>query len=186
MSIQLRARAGLTIAGALILAGGLLALPSAAQEAALKIVVVDLERVVTASKMGQELQGKLEAFQKQIQAEGEQKAASARDIRQRIADGANSLSEEKLNQLQKDLEDASIAMRRFQDDKQREGQKMQGEGLRDIELKLKPVFEQIQSEGGYDLILNNVGGVVVHAADKIDITPQVIERLNAVAGAAGN
>ncbi len=113
MSIQLRARAGLTIAGALILAGGLLALPSAAQEAALKIVVVDLERVVTASKMGQELQGKLEAFQKQIQAEGEQKAASARDIRQRIADGANSLSEEKLNQLQKDLEDASIAMRRF-------------------------------------------------------------------------
>ncbi len=94
------------------------------------------------------------------------------------------LSEDKLNQLQKDYEDATIDIRRFQDDKQREGQKMQTEGLRVIEKQLQPVFEKIREEGGYDLIINNVAGVVVMANDKVDITPLVVERLNAAAAAA--
>ena len=180
-------RAGLTIAGAVLLLG-LLAAPAAeAQETSVKIVVVDLERVVAQSAAGQALQAKLQQFQEEVKTEGEAKAAAAREIRQRIADGANSLSEDKLNQLQKDFEDAQIAIRRFQDDKQRQGQKMQGEGLRAIELQLQPVFESIRDEGGYDLILNNVAGVVVMANERVDITGQVIEKLNAAAaaGAAG-
>ena len=40
-------------------------------------------------------------------------------------------------------------------------------------------FIQIRDQGGYDLILNNVPGVVVMAADRIDITQQVIDRFNA-------
>ena len=185
MSIPVRIRAGVAFAGALVFFGGLLSVPAAdAQQSTLSIVVVDLERVVMQSADGKALQARLGQFQESVQTEGEAKTKAARDIRQRIADGANSLSEEKLNQLQKDLEDAQIDLRRFQDDKQREGQKMQTEGLRAIELKLKPVFEKIQEEAGYDLILNNVGGVVVHAAEKIDITQQVIERLNAAAEAA--
>ena len=181
-------RAGLVIAGVLLLLGGMAAPAADAQEAPIKIVVVDLERVVAQSAAGKALQEKLANFQEEVKAEGEAKAAAARDIRQRIADGANSLSEEKLNQLQKDYEDATIDIRRFQDDKQRQGQKMQGEGLREIEKQLQPVFEKIRDEGGYDLILNNVAGVVVMANEKVDITPLVVERLNAsvAAGAAGN
>ncbi len=181
-------RAGLMIAGAVIVFSGLLATTAGAQETPINIVVVDLERVVGQSASGKALQEKLAKFQEQVKAEGEAKAAAARDIRQRIADGANSLSEDKLNQLQKDYEDATIDIRRFQDDKQREGQKMQGEGLREIEKQLQPVFEKIRDEGGYDLILNNVAGVVVMANEKVDITPLVVEKLNAAAsaGAAGN
>lgn len=162
----------------------LLATGAVAQE--VNIVVVDLERVVGQSAAGQALQQELVKFQEAVKVEGEAKAAAARDIRQRIADGANSLSEEKLNQLQKDYEDATIDIRRFQDDKQREGQKMQTEGLRVIEKQLQPVFEKIREEGGYDLIINNVAGVVVMANEKVDITPLVVERLNAAAAAAGN
>ncbi len=181
------ARAGLVI-GALVLTSGLALAPAADAQASVKIVVVDLERVVAQSAAGKALQEQLVKFQEQVKAQGEAKAAAARDIRQRIADGANSLSEEKLNQLQKDYEDATIDIRRFQDDKQREGQKMQGEGLREIERQLQPVFEKIREEGGYDLILNNVAGVVVMANEKVDITPMVVEQLNAsvAAGAAGN
>ena len=185
---RVNVRAGLVIAGAILFLGGLAAPAADAQEAPIKIVVVDLERVVAQSAAGKALQEKLAKFQEEVKTQGEAKAAAARDIRQRIADGANSLSEEKLNQLQKDYEDATIDIRRFQDDKQREGQKMQGEGLREIEKQLQPVFEKIRDEGGYDLILNNVAGVVVMANEKVDITPLVVERLNAsvAAGAAGN
>ena len=180
--------ARLKLAGALAVLGVLtLGSVAGAQEAPIKIVVVDLERVVAQSAAGQALQAKLTDFQKEVQTDGEKKAAAARDIRQRIADGANSLSEDKLAQLQKDYEDATIDIRRFQDDKQREGQKMQTEGLQEIEKQLQPVFEKIRDENGYDLILNNIAGVVVMANAKVDITPMVIEALNAAAGgAAGN
>ena len=184
MSSHVRSRAGLLIAGAALLLSTLPVAPAAAQEKPVNIVVVDLEAVVANSAAGRELQERLGKFQQEVKAEGEAKAASARDIRQRISDGVNSLSEEKLNQLQKDYEDATIDIRRFQDDKQREGQKMQAEGLRDIEKQLQPVFEKIRDEGGYDLILNNVPGVVVMANERVDITKLVIDRLNSAAAAA--
>ncbi len=173
------ARKRLMIAGALAVLGGLVLVPAASAQ---NIVVVDLERVVATSAAGKALQTQLSQFQEQVKTQGEAKAAAARDIRQRIVDGANSLSEDKINQLQKDLEDAQIDIRRFQDDKQREGQKMQTEGLREIEKQLQPVFEQIRDEGSYDLILNNIAGVVVMANEKVDITAKVIEKLNAAAG----
>ncbi len=185
VSIAPEARKASVTLIAVALLGVSLATGAGAQEA-INIVVVDLERVVAQSAAGKALQEQLVKFQEDVKAEGEAKAAAARDIRQRIADGANSLSEDKLNQLQKDYEDATIDIRRFQDDKQREGQKMQTEGLREIEKQLQPVFEKIREEGGYDLILNNVAGVVVMANDKVDITPLVVERLNAAVAAAGN
>ncbi|MEM7584630.1 MAG: OmpH family outer membrane protein [Acidobacteriota bacterium] len=186
MPNPVRVRAGVAIAGALLLISPLFLAQSAeAQEKPVNIVVVDLERIVAQSAAGQALQEQLGKFQEEVKVEGESKAAAARDIRQRISEGANSLSEEKLNQLQKDYEDATIAIRRFQDDKQREGQKMQAEGLREIEKQLQPVFEAIRDEGGYDLIINNVPGVVVMANDRVDITQEVIDRLNAAAAAGG-
>ncbi len=85
----------------------------------------------------------------------------------------------RLEQLNKELEDATIALRRFRDDKQREGQKMQEEGLLNIEQVLQPIFAQVRDEMGFDLILNRVPGVVLMISERVDITPLMVERLNA-------
>lgn len=154
-----------------------------AQSTAIKIAVVDLERVVALSDSGKALQGKLEAFQKNVLAEADAVKQSMEDLRQRIAQGANSLSEDKLAEMQKQYEDKGISLRRLRDDKQREGQKMQSEGLREIEGQLEPIFKQIQLEQGYDLILNYVPGVVVMANERIDITDAVVARINGAQGA---
>ncbi len=184
MPSLVRFRAGLLAAGAVAVTFGFLADRAAAQEKPIKIVVVDLEQVVAQSAAGKELKARLDTFQQQVQAEGTKKTDAAKEIRQRIAEGVNSLTEDKLAELQKEYEDATIAIRRFQDDKQREGQKMQTEGLREIEKQLQPVFEKIRDEGGYDLILNHVAGVVVMANERVDITQLVIDRLNSAAAAA--
>ena len=152
---------------------------------AVKIAVVDLERVVLMSKAGQELQTQLEAFQKEVQAKGEKMSTEAEEIRKRVSEGGQSLTEEKLAELQKQYEDKAIEIRRFRDDKQREGEKMRNEGLRKIEQQLEPVFKAIRDEDSYDLILNNVPGVVVMANDRVDITAKVVERLNANQGGGG-
>lgn len=170
--------AGALAAGATLLACLVLLTPMLeAQGPPLKIGVVNLDLIVASSPAGRALQSKLETFQRSVQAEGEAKTASAQDIRQRIADGANTLSEEKLSELQKELEDAQIAIRRYRDDKQREGEKMQAEGLREIEQQLEPVFRKIRDEEGYDLILNNVPGVVVMIGPRVDLTQTVLDHL---------
>jgi outer membrane protein len=155
---------------------------AAAQDGQVKIAVVNLDYVVANSPAGKALQAQLEAFRDSVQAEAETRAQTARDLRQRIAEGANTLSDEKLAELQRQYEDAQINIKRYQDDKQREGQKMQTDGLKKIEEELEPVFTKVRDEGGYDLILNNVPGVVVMASERIDITQRVIDRLKAESG----
>ena len=149
-----------------------------AQSASPRIAVVDLEQLVAQSAMGQELQSKLEKLQADAMVEGEALSQAAQDTRRRISEGAGVLSEEKLAELQQQFENETIAIRRFQDDKQREGQKIQQESLRDIERALKPIFDRLRDEDGYDLILNRAPGIVILASDAIDITEVVIERFN--------
>lgn len=55
--------------------------------------------------------------------------------------------------------------------------KMQQQGLKDIEKELEPVMKQIQTQHGFDLILNNTPGIVVMTSEKVDITQLVIETL---------
>ena len=160
--------------------------PLLAQEVPIKIAIVDLETVVAQSQQGQELQTRIESFQAQVQQEMTTLNQQANELRQRLAEGANALSETRLAELNKEYEDATIALRRFRDDKQREGQKMQEESLREIEGLLEPVFDQIRVEMGFDLILNNVPGVVLMAGERVDITAMMIERFNAAAQAGGD
>jgi len=174
-------RACLVLA-AVLLTAALAAGKAAAQDAPVKVAVVNLDYIVANSPAGKSLQAKLDAFRTDVQAEAEKRAETARDLRRRIAEGANTLSEDKLAELQRQYEDAQIDIKRYQDDKQREGQKMQADGLKGIENELEPVFTKVRDEGGYDLILNNVPGVVVMISPRIDITQQVVDRLKAEAG----
>ena len=157
--------------------------PVVAQEAPLKVAVVDVEIVVAESPQGKALQIRLEQFQTQVQGDMQRMQNDAQAIQQRITDGANSLSDDRLSELNKELEDATIAIRRYRDDKQREGNKMQEEGLMGIEQVLQPVFAEVRDEMGFDLILNRVPGVILMTSDRVDITPLMIQRLNAASAA---
>ena len=167
---------------ALVLLLSFVLTPVVAQDAPLKIAVVDVEVLVAESPQGRALQVRLEEFQTQTQAEMQRMQNDAQAIQQRITDGANSLSPDKIAELNKELEDASIALRRFRDDKQREGQKIQEEGLLGIEGILQPIFAEVRDEMGFDLILNRVPGVVLMISERVDITPLMVQRLNAVGG----
>lgn len=150
-----------------------------------RIAVIDLDRLVAQSVVGRQLADKLEAFQAQVQAEGKTLADKARATQKLINDGANSLSSEKLAELQQQLEDESIQVRRFTENKQREGAKMRDDGLQDIESQLQPVLDKIQQDGNYDLILNRTPGIVIMASDQVDITDQVVVAFDAAAAADG-
>jgi outer membrane protein len=151
------------------------ALPAAAQS---KVAVIDVQRVVTESDPGKEVMGKLRTI-------SDAKAQEAQALQQELAtlqDQFNkqrfTVSEVRQAEMTKEIEDKQIAIRRFQDDAQRELQEAQRRELGGLEERILPIINQIGQERGYTLIFNKFQSGLVYADETIDITDQVITRFN--------
>ena len=106
-------------------------------------------------------------------------AAEIEAISARLVDSGSTLPEAEVADLRRQAQQKSEALNRYQLEKNSEAQRMQAEGLKQIETQLEPIVQAIADEQGFDLILNAVPGVVVMASDRVDITEQVIARLRA-------
>ncbi len=176
----LRGRRALAVAFGLLLAAGAAA-PAVAQT--MKIAVLDTEKVLTTSETGKKALAELQTLRDQKETQAQTLDQQIQDLRQRLSDGRMSLSEDKLADLQKQYEDKTIEMKRFQDDANRELGKKRDEVLAAIDKKVMPIINQYGKEKGYDLIFRKFDSGLVYAAETVDITNDIIGRLDG--GAAG-
>lgn len=175
MSLRTLSRIGAGAGIALLLAAA--PRPAAAQ-AAVKVAVIDVQRIITDSQTGKRALAQLEGFHKEQQGRIDVKRDEMQLLRQRISEGQLSLSEEKLEELQKELETKNIEARRAADDATREFNRRQEEILKNIERQVMPIIQKMGQEGGYTMILRKFDSGLVYADDAIDITAQVITRLD--------
>ena len=147
-------------------------------QGSLKIGVVDMETVLLECNMGKALQADLENYQKTVENEGKPMADKMRSLQQELQDKGATLSQAKISDLRRQIEDQKILLQRFQSDKQQEFEAKKSKGLLEIEKKLKPVMESIRDSDGFDMIFHKPG-VVIIAKESYNITKLVIDRLNA-------
>lgn len=167
---------------AISLAAGLGALAPAgvaaqAEEAPLKVGVVNVDAVALQSPAGQALQQQLAAFQEEVRAELQVREEAVRLIEQRVAE-ADSLSVEERRVLEREYQDVLTDYQRYQQDKQEEVTALQTEGQSRIREEIGPVIAAIQSELGYDLVLNSTSPTILFFSARIDITQLAIDRLS--------
>ena len=161
-----------------------LGLAPAVQAQSNKLAVIDVQRILSNSATGKKAQENMEQVRSKKKAELEAKQQELKDLQKRISDQQLSLAEDRLAELQKELEDKVIAYRRAEDDANREVQK-QGEKLvADMERLILPVIDKIGKEQGFTLIFNKYQSGLLYADNSIDITDLVIQRLDA-SGAGG-
>ena len=167
------ARAAL-VAGAVLL-GAMTSGPALAQS---KIAVIEVERLLQESGRGQvavrELTKLRDEMQTALQGRQEQLAA----LQKQYTDGRLTLAEDRLAEMEKQLEDMTIGLQRSQDDANREMQKLQGEKFGEIEQAVLPIISQVGREFGYTAIFNKFQGGLLYSADAADITNLIIERYN--------
>lgn len=154
-----------------------------AQDAPLKIAVVNVDRIAAQSPSGMALQARLQEFQQQLNQELLARQTAANEIQRRIAEAPDTMSVVERLALEREYQDALTAYQRFQQDKQREGQALQAEGLARVQAELQPVLVAIQEEQGFDLILNMNDNAIVLVSTRVNITQLVLDRL--AAGGAG-
>jgi len=152
------------------------ALPAAAQE--LSIAVIDVQRVVTESDPGKEALQKLKLLQDAKIDDGRALQQQLTAMQEQMSKQRFTLSEERLAELSTQIEDAQIALQRFQDDAERELDEARRRELGGLEGRIIPVINEIGVERGFTLIFNKFQSGLVYADDTVDITDDVILRFN--------
>lgn len=155
------------------------AAPAAAPDDAVKIGVIDTEKVLLSSMVGKNALAGLKTLQESFENEIKRMQQEIKDLQTRISDGRQSLSQEQLAQMQKQLDDKLTAIRRRQDDATRDLNKKRDEILGDIDRKVMPVITQLGKEMGYTAIFRKFESGLIYVNDAIDVTVLVIQRLDA-------
>jgi outer membrane protein len=162
------------------------AAPAAAAGAAggaLRVAVIDTEKILLSSVAGKKAIAELKKIQEQKEAELRGRQQEIKDLQDKLAQGRLSLAQDKLAEMAKTLEDKEISLRRLSDDASRDLNKKKDDLLGSIDEKVMPVINQIGKEQGYTMIFRKFESGLIYADDAIDITGSVIQRLDAQAAA---
>ncbi len=151
------------------------ALPAAAQS---KVAVIDVQRVVAESDPGKEAIQKLKAISDAKIQEGQALQQEMAALQEQFNKQRFTVSEVRLAEMNKELEDKGIAIRRFEDDAKRELDDVRRRELGGLEERILPIINQIGVEEGITLIFNKFQSGLVYADEAVDITDDVIRRFN--------
>jgi outer membrane protein len=152
-----------------------------ASQSGLRIAVIDTEKILLSSQAGKKAIAELKKIQEQKEGELRGKQQEIKDLQEKISQGRLSLAQDKLAEMEKQLEDREISLRRLSDDATRDLNKKKDEMLGGIDEKVMPVINQIGREQGYTLIFRKFESGLIYADEAIDITPAIIQRLDAQA-----
>jgi outer membrane protein len=164
------------------------AAPQAAPAAAAKFpegakyAFINIQRIASESAEGKASSGRIEALRGKKAAEltEKNKAVEALQAKQRSA----VMSEAAAAQVQKDIDKAQVDIQRMTQDAQAELQDLQNELQLDFQRKVGPVVEAVAREKGLQLLFSQTDSGLVWADAGLDLTAEVIRRLDAASAAA--
>jgi outer membrane protein len=156
--------------------------PAAMPSGGLKVAVINTEQILLESVAGKKAVADLKKVQDQKEAELNAKQEEIKALQAKIDSGRLSLAQDKLADLEKQLEDKVINARRLQDDANRDLNKRKDDVLGGIDQRVMPVINQLGKEMGFTLIFRKFESGLIYADEAIDITPLVIQRLDANPG----
>lgn len=146
---------------------------------ALKVAVIDTEKILLTSTTGKAALADLKKMQERKEAEIIARQKAVKDLQASIAEGQRLLTQAKLSVMNKQLEDLLVGLERFQDDSNRELTAKKDDILAAFDARVMPVINQIAKEQKYSFIFRKFESGLIFADDSYDITNVIIQRLDA-------
>jgi len=168
------------VAAALVLASaGQAKAQQAVQEAPrLAVAIVDSDALVQGSAAGKEAMVRLKKLQDDKIAERKRMTDELVGLQKQLETQRATLSDAKVADLQKQLEDKQIALRRYDDDAQQQIEEARKKELGDLEKRIMPIIQEVGREMKLQLVFNKFQSGLVYADESLDITDLVIKRFN--------
>src|SRR5262249_35400716 len=144
-----------------------------------KIGFVDIQRVVNESSEGKASTAKVNALIQKKQNEGVEKNKQLQANQQKLQQSGGVLSDTARAQLEKEIERQQVESQRFQQDAQAEINELTQELQSEFIKKVRPVLQQVATEKGLHALFNADASGVAWADPGLDLTGDVIKKLDA-------
>ncbi len=150
-----------------------------AYSAEVKIGFVDLQRVLSESKRGQEAKAKIEARGNELDKQFQQMQKEVQALKEEIDKKGKLLSANALKEKQREYEQKLKQLETFVQNSRQELQEMEREAVAQILKDAEKVISDIGKREGYTVILEKQRSFILFAPDEIDLTDRVIKALDA-------
>ena len=146
-----------------------------------KIGFVDFQRVIAESTEGKASTARVNTLMAKKQNEGTEKQKQLAANQQKLQTSGSVISEAARGQLEKEIERQQVEGQRFQQDAQAEVQELQNELQAEFIKKVTPILQQVATEKGLHVLFNAQEAGFAWVDPGLDLTADVIKRLDAVA-----
>jgi outer membrane protein len=155
------------------------AAPAKAQEPPkLAVAVIDVNLLVQDSAAGKEAMVRLKKAQDEKVAQHKKLADEIDGLQKQLESQRSTLTDSKIADMQKQIEDKSIALKRFDDDAQQQLEDAKRKELDGLEKQIMPIIQELGKERKLLLIFNKFQSGLVYADDSVDLTDEVLKRFN--------
>jgi outer membrane protein len=144
-----------------------------------KVAYVVLQRIANESADGKTATTRIQALQQKKAAELNDKNKQLQTAQQKLEKEAGVLSTTAAGELQKQVERLQVEIQRFTQDAQAEVQELQQQLQQEFQVRLEPVLQEIGKEKGLHFIFNGPDAGLVWADAALDISTDVIKKLDA-------
>jgi Skp family chaperone for outer membrane proteins len=158
--------------------------PPAPFPAGAKIAYFNPQAVFQNSADGKAAVSRVNALIQKKQTENADKAKLLQGNQQKLQTSGSVMNEAARTQLEKEIERQTMDAERFQQDAQAEINELQQEVQNDFVKKLSPIIEQLANEKGLHMVFNAVESGIAWAAPGLDLTADVVKKLDAAKPAA--
>ncbi|HKB11269.1 MAG TPA: OmpH family outer membrane protein [Vicinamibacterales bacterium] len=153
--------------------------PPAPFPAGAKIAFFQPEVAFQNSAEGKAALARVQALVQKKQNENADKAKQLQANQQKLQTSGTVMNEAARSQLEKEIERQQKEAERFQQDAQAEINELQQEVQNDFVKRLSPIIDQLAAEKGLHLVFNAGQSGISWAAPGLDLTPDVIKKLDA-------
>lgn len=150
-----------------------------------KVAFVVLQRIANESADGKAASGKIQALQQKKAAELADKQKQLQGIQAKLEKEASVMSATAQADLTKQAEKLNTDIQRFTQDAQQELGELQQQLQQQFEARVTPVLEEVRKEKGLHFVFNAQESGLVAADPGLDITMDVIKKLDTAKPAAG-
>jgi outer membrane protein len=172
----------IAVSVALIAFGMLAAFTPASAQTAKKyptpvVAIVDVQKVMNTSEAAKGIKAQVDKLRASYQATVQSKNDELRKMEQDLQQQRAVLSPDALQQRQRDFEQKVASAQKDVQDRRTKIEIALDKAMQQVEETVKQIVEQISKENGITLVLP--AQAVIHAEPDMDITPEVLRRLNA-------
>jgi outer membrane protein len=149
-----------------------------------KIAYVNLQLVAQQSADGQAATKRITALREEKEKDLVARNQKFEEARKRLETSASVLSDTVRNTQQKEVERMQTELQRATQDAQKAVEDLQNELQIEFQRKLLPVLSEVSTAKGLHMVFSSIDSGVVWADPGLDITADVVKRLDAAATAA--